>query len=80
MCTIARLALVLNKGFVLGVNCVYERLYFHLGSRTGQKIILISSPVYTNENMVSNFSFLFAIFLGVSAAFINHITFHHLPL
>ncbi|MDW3211806.1 MAG: HAMP domain-containing sensor histidine kinase [Reichenbachiella sp.] len=41
--------------------------YYHLGSKSGAKTILISSPVYSSVNIVSNFSFLFALFLGVAS-------------
>ncbi|SMD33134.1 Signal transduction histidine kinase [Reichenbachiella faecimaris] len=41
--------------------------FFHLGSKSGAKSILISSPVYPNTNIISNFSFLFAFFLSVAS-------------
>lgn len=46
---------------------IEENDFFHLGSRSGEKSILISSPVYSTTSIVSNFSFLFALFLGVAS-------------
>ncbi|MEP2512517.1 MAG: HAMP domain-containing sensor histidine kinase [Reichenbachiella sp.] len=41
--------------------------FYHLGAKSGNKTILISSPIYPTEYIVSNFSFLFALFLGVAS-------------
>ncbi|MEO9966352.1 MAG: HAMP domain-containing sensor histidine kinase [Reichenbachiella sp.] len=41
--------------------------YYHLGAISGNKKILISSEVYPTTNIISNFSFLFALFLGVAS-------------
>lgn len=46
---------------------IEEQGYFHLGSKSAAKTILISSPVYSSVNIISNFSFLFALFLGVAS-------------
>ncbi|MEP2025259.1 MAG: ATP-binding protein [Reichenbachiella sp.] len=51
----------------LYLSGIEEDGYFYLGSRSGAKSILIASPVYPNANIVSNFSFLFALFLGVAS-------------
>ncbi|UXX79918.1 HAMP domain-containing histidine kinase [Reichenbachiella carrageenanivorans] len=41
--------------------------YFHWGAKSDVKTVLISSPVYPKSNIISNFSFLFALFLGVAS-------------
>lgn len=54
---------------------IEEEGFFHLGSKSGEKSILISSPVYSNTSIISNFSFLFALFLGVASVifFLNYL-------
>lgn len=40
---------------------------YYLGARSGSNVILISNQVYPTASIVSNFSFLFALFLGVAS-------------
>lgn len=41
--------------------------YYLMGAKSGEKTILICSEVYPTINIVSNFSFLFALFFGVAS-------------
>ncbi|WP_420582136.1 ATP-binding protein [Reichenbachiella sp.] len=51
----------------LYLSGIEEQGFYHLGAKSGAKSILISSPVYPGVNIISNFSFLFALFLGVAS-------------
>lgn len=52
--------------------------FYHLGAKSGDKTILISSPLYPTAYIVSNFSFLFALFLGI-ASFVFALNYLLLP-
>lgn len=57
---------------------IEEDQHFHLGSKSGEKSIIISSELYPITSIISNFSFLFALFLGV-ASFIFFLNYLLLP-